>query len=156
MRITHSLFLVPTLCFALGAEQVEFFGFGDNAELVQLSFKEDPQDWSGRNFIYGTSESGALSFCWTTRVNEVPIQFLCTSSKGNKPTLIYEALPISDQGAHPPKGTPYEAEYKKLARKAKLGTGKKRGNGTVLAIYECTHRCSPGVPQRLYKVGRFD
>lgn len=149
------LLLVPTLCAALGAESTLFVGFGEGGKLVQLMYKDDTQDWSDGP-LYGSFEPGALAFCWDTKVNEVPTKFSCTSSKEGKPLVVYDALPIPPNGAHPPRGAPYADEYKKLSQKAKLGNGTERGDGIVLTIYKCSRGCSSAVPPRLYKVGMYD
>jgi hypothetical protein len=152
----YLLFFVPTFCAALGAEDTLLVGFSEGEKLVQLGYKDDSQDWSDGSPVYGSSEPGVLAFCWGTKVNEVPTKFSCSPTKGSKPSIIYDALPIPLEGAHPPKQAPYADEYKKLSQKAKLGDGTKQGDGIVLTIYKCSHGCSSGVPPRLYKVGIFD
>lgn len=150
------ILLAPTLCFALGAEDTEFHGVLDSGKQVRLQFKDDPQGGHERSFVYGTPAPGPLFRCWVTRVNEVPSQFSCSQTQGSKPQVVYDALPIPPQGAHPPTGTPYAEEYRKLARQAPLGSGAVRGDGVVLTVYRCSVGCSSQTPPRLYEVGKFD
>jgi len=142
------LLLVPTLAFASGAEDTEFHGRTAGGKLVKITFVEDGQPWSKRNFIYGSKTFGALAFCWAEKINEVRQSFLCTSSRGASATLTYVIVPQ-------PEGST-RSEYKKIARLAKLGDGSQRGDGTLEAVYVCKRGCSPSVPRYVFEVTKHD
>lgn len=142
------LLLVPAPAMALGAEDVRFYGKLGNGELVRIGFLDDPQPWTGNAFLYGSPTPAAFRYCWGHAVDETPVSFECTSERGGAPTLIYKAVA-------PATGKP-TAEYRAIARKAKLGDGSRRGDGTLLHVYECAVGCLPALPRRLFEVGMFD
>ena len=149
------LSLTPALCCALGAEDAYYYGVGPSGKVVELSYKHGLTPASENALVYGTEQRSPLTFCWESRINEVPSKFFCASSAGAA-TIVYEALARPKTGAHPPRGLPYSAEYKLISKKAQLGTGNERGDGIVEAIFRCTRGCASEVPARLYLVGRYD
>ncbi len=153
---TIPLLCMPALCAALGAEDTEFYGSSSNGRLLVLRLVSDPQPWSRQNFIYGAQGSDKLALCWSQRVNEVRKAFVCTTSKGTEPALVYELLGSLDRPPSYRDQTPQGAEYRAIAAKAKLGDGTKRGHGTLEAIYFCKAGCTPEVPKHLYEVAKYD
>lgn len=151
-----SLLCIPTLCAALGAEDTEFYGNLSSGQLVKLRLVGDPQPWSRQNFIYGAQGSAKLGMCWGQRVNEIRKSFVCTTSQGAEPALIYEYLGSPDRPPTYGDRTPQGTEYRANAAKARLGDGTKRGHGTLEAIYYCKAGCTPETPRFLYEVAKYD
>jgi hypothetical protein len=92
--------LIPTACLALGADSQEFVGVSKDGKLTNIEFVSDPKEWTGNNWIYGSSNSPKFRYCWS---NEKPIDasdpqfsprqsthFVCTSKWGAKPTVFYK------------------------------------------------------------------
>ncbi len=150
------LLCCPLACVALGADDTVFYGNLSNGQLLRLQFLSGPQPWSQQNFIYGAQASARLGLCWSLRVNEVRRSFVCTSTKGAAPELIYELLGSPDRPPTYADRTPQAAEYRAIAAKAKIGNGTKRGHGTLQAIYSCKSGCSPEAPKFLYEVANYD
>ncbi len=157
LRFVLSIVLfVPLLCTALGAEDAEFYGNLPNGQVLRLRLLSDPQPWARQNFIYGAQSSAKLAFCWVERVNEVRKAFVCTSSKGTEPTLVYQLLGSPDRPPSYGDQTPQAAEYRVIAARAKLGNGTKRGHGALEAIYACRAGCAQEAPKFIYEVSRYD
>ncbi len=157
MRILSALlFLVPAICHALGAEDIEFYAMSAAGQVVMLKFIEDPKPWSRQNVVYGASGTKSLSLCWVERTNEVRRAFVCTASKGTAPTLVYEILGSADQTPKYDDKSPQAAEYRAIAGKARLGKGTERGDGVLEAIYVCKVGCNPDLPRHIYEIAKYD
>jgi hypothetical protein len=154
--LAGSLLFIPLYCAALGAEDTEYYGNLSNGQLLRLRLVSDPQPWSRQNFIYGAQGSTKLALCWNQRVNEVRRSFVCTSSRGIEPALVYELLGSPDRPPSYGDQTLQGAEYRAIAAKAKLGNGTKRGHRTLEAIYSCKSGCTSETPKFLYEVATFD
>lgn len=150
-----SLLTASALCHALGAEDTEFYGNLPGGLLLKLRLTSDPQVWSKQNFIYGTSGT-KLALCWSERVKEVRKSFVCTTTKGTAPTLVYALFGSPEHQANFSDQTPQGKEYRAIASKARLGDGTKQGDGTLAAIYVCKVGCSADTPTHLYEVAKYD
>lgn len=151
-HVTATLLLVPSLCFALGAEDTAFYGIQSGGGLVKLSLVEPPPKELTGKWVYGSPSHPSLRYCWIKRIGEVPSKLLCVSKMVvGPPTVIYEVVQRVEGVGRVP-----VAEYRNIARRANLGSGKRRGDGTLKLIYECREGCSNDVPPRLYDVATYD
>lgn len=155
-RLILLLLLLPAVCHALGAEDTEFYARTRAGQVLRLKFVEDPQPWSGQNFIYGAAGTRSLSLCWSEKLNEVRKSFVCTTARGAAPALIYELLGTPDKAPTYNDQSPQAAEYRAIAGKARLGKGTERGDRVLEAIFVCKQGCSPEVPRYIYEVSTYD
>ena len=150
------LLLTPSLASALGAEDSRFYGLLNDGQLLQLNFAGDPAPWTQNNFLYGAKSSAAFAFCWGTKEKEASVAFNCTSDQGTRPGLSYRALIRSEAQLSYGSKSPEMALYRKIAKKARLGTGRDRGDATLVTIFECADGCTSATPRYLFEVGFYD
>lgn len=156
LHIVFLLLLVPSFALALGAEDVHFYGLRDDSSLVKLAFAGDPESWSENSFLYGSRTSPSFRYCWGVKKDETRVSFKCTSTKGTVPSLSYRVLDLSDADLSFQSRRPELATYRTIANRARLGTGKHRGDGTLIKVYECAGGCTASAPRLLFEVGVFD
>lgn len=153
-RIAPLLLLAPSLVFALGAEDVRFYGVLRSGQVVEAGFLDPEQQWAPGHHLYGSRAFQPLSYCTTS--DEVPKTFECMSTKGAKPNLIYK---VHGSGGREPR---YEDEtsegaiYRSIAKREHLGTGRRRGDATLMTVYKCAEGCSRSVPLYIFEVGVYD
>jgi len=148
--------ILPLLAIAAGAEDTEYIGSRPNNGLLRLKFAADPAPWTQGNFIYGTDDGpGLFKYCWpesrrsvsAAAQAEVPVAFSCTREQGGKAAVVYRPVELSADA---------RKLFADLARRAALGTGKQRGDGTLTRTYQCKQGCLPEAPQFIFEVTHFD
>jgi len=152
MRIFLSLLLLlPAGAFAVGVEYTAYYGLSAGKTVVKLAFLDDPTPWSKGNFIFGNKRHKPFSFCWAESVNEVPQSLVCRASPTSKPSVVYRALPYSNGGPFYNERTAAGAEYRAIARRAKLGDGTGDRGATLVSVYVCQTGCSAEMPRYFFE-----
>lgn len=147
-----ALLLIPNICFGLGAEDTVFYGLLAGSKLVKLSLIDAPPKRFSGTWVYGSASHRRLHYCWQQRIQEVPSKLLCTSAQDPRPTVVYDVLRERGSSASNIVAT----EYPVIAKKARLSTGEKRGDGTLEVVYRCRKDCASDIPPRLYEVATYD
>jgi hypothetical protein len=143
--------LGPGQAMALGAEDTEYLGLVAGERVVKLSLLTTQASATKPVLAYGTASPGLMAYCWQQNLNELPQAFVCAAGPGAVPTLVYGVVRT---GADLPAAL--QAEYSLLALKAGLGSGQRRGDGSLLTSFVCRQGCRADLPRHLFAVGHFD
>ena len=154
--------LIPTACLALGADSQEFIGVSrDGKKLTRIDFVSDPQEWTGNNWIYGSSSDPRFRYCWSNEVPTDPTNpmyspresthFVCAPKRSAKPTLFYRH---GNYNYGENTGLRYREAmiHFKNARKA----GYERKLDYLIEYYICDKGCDASMPLFIFKVGFED
>jgi len=152
MRLFLSfLLLVPAAAFAIGVESTAYYGLVADKTVVKLAFRDDPTPWSKGNFIFGSTRHNPFAFCWTESVDEEPQSLVCRATPSGKPTVVYRALPYANGGPFYNERTAAGAEYRAIAKRAKLGNGTRDNDEALVRVYVCDTGCSPAMPRYFFE-----
>lgn len=155
------LLLIPTVCLALGADSQEFMAVSNDGKVTIISFVSDPEEWTGNNWIYGSSSNPKFRYCWK---NEVPIdpsnpQFsprqsthlVCAAKRAAKPTVFYKHGNYNYRNRT---GLRYQEAMADFAKAGK--TGYERGRHAIIEYYICDKGCNNKMPTFIFEVGFED
>ena len=146
----------PGPAVAVGADETEFYAWQTGRGPIKVVFYGDPQPWSEGAHLFGSRDDKRFAWCWAPVRGEVPLSFNCTSRKGGAAEIVWryqrplEGTPSFDDNS------PIAAGYRRIARAAKIGNGKHRGDGTWIATFVCQRGCGPDVPRYVFEVAHYD
>lgn len=147
---------LPGAAAAVGADQTEFYAWAPGGGLVKVVFYGDPQAWSDGAHLFGSRDDKRFSWCWAPVRGEMPLSFNCTSQRGRPAEIVWRYLRPLDGTPSFDDNTPIAAEYRRIARAARIGNGKRRGDGAWIATFVCRQGCGPGVPRYVFEVAHYD
>lgn len=102
LLLSAMLMIFPVLSIALSPESEEFVGIsGDGKKLTKLlssTGDNDSLDWTGKNWIYGSSQDKRLRYCWINSTTDPAnlyghrpfTHFVCAPQHGAKPNVFYK------------------------------------------------------------------
>jgi len=148
-------------CLALGADSQEFVGVSKDGKLINIGFVSDPEEWTGNNWIYGSTSSPKFQYCWN---NEVPsdasnpkfsprqsTHFVCASKRGAKPTVFYKHGNYSYSNRT---GLRFKEAMADFVKAKKAGYGRNRE--AIIEYYICDKGCDATMPIFIFEVGFED
>jgi hypothetical protein len=161
MRFLLSIvLLIPAVCLAAGPDSQEYAGVTNSGKLIIIKFLSDPEEWTGNNWIYGSSSNPKFMYCW---INEAPIDttspnfsprqhthLVCASARGVQPTVFYEI-----GGAYGNQTAPHYKDAMANFEKAKMA-GYERDNDAINEYYVCDRGCDSTMPLFIFNVGYDD
>jgi hypothetical protein len=146
----------PGIASAVGADQTEFYAWSPGNGPIKVVFYGDPQPWSEGAHLFGSRDDKRFAWCWAPVRGEVPLSFKCASKRGQPAEFVWRYQRPLDGTPSFDDNSPIAAEYRRIARAAKIGNGKHRGDGTWIATFVCRQGCGPGVPRYVYEVAHYD
>jgi hypothetical protein len=137
---------------AATAEQTEFHAWTPQAGPIKVVFFGDPQPWSEGAHLFGSRDDRRFAWCWAPVRGGTPLSFKCTPGRGMPAAIVWRYLrPLGGPPAHDD-NSPLSAEYRRIARAARIGDGTHTGDGTWVATFTCRQGCRPGVPRYVFEV----
>jgi len=153
-------FLIPTTCLAAGPDSQEYMGITNGGKLTIIKFLSDGDEWTGNNWIYGTSSNLQFRYCWK---NEAPIDtsdpqfsprrhthFVCAPARKANPTVFYKI-----GGSYDNQTAPSYRDAMVNFDKAKAA-GYERGKNAINMFYICDKGCDSTMPPFIFDVGYGD
>ena len=142
------LALVPTTCFGLGAESVEYIGlFADGSNITMQYVSEgDFTKWTGNNLVYGSTSRPNLRYCWPNEKSikqvdpygeRIHTHFVCAQKIDGPPVVFFK------------KEVKHGVAFKKA-----LTLYRRTGNceGTLGNYYSCEKGCNDSTPTLVFQV----
>ena len=164
MRLLLATFILfPTLCAALGVENVEFVGVStDGKKLTRLvsSTEDESLEWTGNNWIYGSSEDDRFRYCWTNGVTDPANPYgarpfthlVCAPQRGAKPNVFYKRGHYNYNELTGAKtGERYREAMSDLKKARKAGYQSEYGYWSE--YYICDKGCDNSMPLFIFEFG---
>ena len=148
--------LFSSACLAAGADSQEFVGVTSDGKLTVIKFLSKPEEWTGNNWIYGSSRSQKSRYCWT---NEVPVEpsdpysarqsthFVCTAARGAKPTVFYKHARYD---WHRKTGLRYQEAMSQFSKVKRMRY--KGDNSSLVEYFVCDRGCDATTPVFMFEV----